>query len=535
MKRPKYKEYERRILEYLVTRTDSGQCIRLCLQQDCRIPKSSLTNVLDDMEKRGLVTRRRYFQNHELVVLTDLGRSAYEESIAKKLGYELPYAVKIYLKRRNPPVRNLFPIQQAFVGRGLLYASDNVCAFGYPGSGKTLLAEMAMVQTVSNGGKALYVTPYKALDWQKYQDFSQWFPKTLNTKVVITDGDNPVKSSEPKQAGIVVATYERIMGALRRKGTWLEDVKVVCADEITLLADEGRGPTIDLLLTLFARRNPRPRIITLSTIVGNALTISKWLDAQPLIENRSPPGIEIEEFVVFREKDVLTYLSRRGEKKTEKCETDEITHIVRNNLGLGMTTLIFVGPRDHAEIIATELKSLHTLDTELSSRVEEFLRDSLFEKTDLTHRVCELLRFGVAFHHAGLHRAVRRFIEKLLKEGRLKTIVATGTLSHGIDYRIDSVIIDYESIRSAHELPVCEYINMKGRAGRYGKSKVRKAPVYILCPRERAEDVISVSYCTEPNEPQRFNIVNVQLNPNVAFDAESLSRRVFTSSACGVC
>jgi len=141
----------------------------------------------------------------------------------------------------------------------------------------------------------------------------------------------------------------------------------------------------------------------------------------------------------------------------------------------------------------------------------------------------------VAFHHAGLHRAVRRFIEKLLKEGRLKTIVATGTLSHGIDYRIDSMIIDYESIRSAHELPVCEYINMKGRAGRYGKSKVRKAPVYILCPRERAEDVISVSYCTEPNEPQRFNIVNVQLSPNVAFDAESLSRRVFTSSACGVC
>ena len=50
-----------------------------------------------------------------------------------------------------------------------------------------------------------------------------------------------------------------------------------------------------------------------------------------------------------------------------------------------------------------------------------------------------------------------------------------------------------------------------------------------------AGDVTSVSYCTEPNEPQRFNIVNVQLSPNVTFDAESLSRRVFTSSACGVC
>lgn len=50
-----------------------------------------------------------------------------------------------------------------------------------------------------------------------------------------------------------------------------------------------------------------------------------------------------------------------------------------------------------------------------------------------------------------------------------------------------------------------------------------------------ARDVASVSYCTDPNEPQRFNIVNVQLEPNVAVDAESLSRLVFTSSACGVC
>ncbi len=50
-----------------------------------------------------------------------------------------------------------------------------------------------------------------------------------------------------------------------------------------------------------------------------------------------------------------------------------------------------------------------------------------------------------------------------------------------------------------------------------------------------ARDVTGVSYCTDPSEPQRFNIVNVQLSPSVSFDAESLSRRVFTSSACGVC
>jgi len=49
------------------------------------------------------------------------------------------------------------------------------------------------------------------------------------------------------------------------------------------------------------------------------------------------------------------------------------------------------------------------------------------------------------------------------------------------------------------------------------------------------DDVERVSYCTDPNEPQRFNIVNVRLKVGVKFDPSNLSRNVFTSSACGVC
>lgn len=49
------------------------------------------------------------------------------------------------------------------------------------------------------------------------------------------------------------------------------------------------------------------------------------------------------------------------------------------------------------------------------------------------------------------------------------------------------------------------------------------------------EDISSISYCTDVREPQKFNIVNVLLREDVVFDPESLSRHVFTSSACGVC
>ncbi len=44
-----------------------------------------------------------------------------------------------------------------------------------------------------------------------------------------------------------------------------------------------------------------------------------------------------------------------------------------------------------------------------------------------------------------------------------------------------------------------------------------------------------VAYCTDPDEAQQYNIVNVYLRTGAPFDAERLSRHVYTSSSCGIC
>lgn len=44
-----------------------------------------------------------------------------------------------------------------------------------------------------------------------------------------------------------------------------------------------------------------------------------------------------------------------------------------------------------------------------------------------------------------------------------------------------------------------------------------------------------LAYCTEEGEAQQYNVVNVFLKPQVAVDLERLSRRVYTTSSCGVC
>ena len=49
------------------------------------------------------------------------------------------------------------------------------------------------------------------------------------------------------------------------------------------------------------------------------------------------------------------------------------------------------------------------------------------------------------------------------------------------------------------------------------------------------QDVVDVSYCTDEDEEQRLNIVNVTLRPGLTFDASRLERNFYTTSSCGVC
>ncbi|MDG6987784.1 MAG: formate dehydrogenase accessory sulfurtransferase FdhD [Nitrososphaerota archaeon] len=52
---------------------------------------------------------------------------------------------------------------------------------------------------------------------------------------------------------------------------------------------------------------------------------------------------------------------------------------------------------------------------------------------------------------------------------------------------------------------------------------------------KRGDDIESIAYCTDPLEPQNYNIVNVTLSPGLTFDADRLSRKVYTTSSCGIC
>jgi helicase len=115
-------------------------------------------------------------------------------------------------------------------------------------SGKSLVAYLAIVHRLINeGGKALYVVPLKALAREKYEEL-QLFEK-LGLKVGISTGD--LDDSDPRLArfDIIVCTSEKADSLLRHRVTWMDKIKVLVIDEIHLIHDPSRGPTLEVIIS----------------------------------------------------------------------------------------------------------------------------------------------------------------------------------------------------------------------------------------------------------------------------------------------
>ncbi|HIT56182.1 TPA: hypothetical protein IAA92_07960, partial [Candidatus Galligastranaerophilus intestinigallinarum] len=109
---------------------------------------------------------------------------------------------------------------------------------------------------------------------------------------------------------------------------------------------------------------------------------------------------------------------------------------------------------------------------EIEKYIDEYLKDNmyLFNSPQL-----ELIKKGVAPHHAGLLPGLKNLIERLFQKGLIKVVFATETLAAGINMPARTTIISSISKRTddGHRLLTAnEFLQMSGRAGRRGMDEI---------------------------------------------------------------
>ena len=188
---------------------------------------------------------------------------------------DIPASVAEALKEKgfinlHPPQAEAIPI--ALEGHNLVVSVPTA-------SGKSIIGYIpALKKVLDERKKVLYIVPLKALASEKRDDLDMF--SHLGYKVAMSTGDLDSDDGGIKDADIIVATSEKADSMIRHGSRWIDSVGLVIADEIHMIHDPGRGPTLEVTLTKLMRRNPNIQIIALSATISNATDLAVWLDAK---------------------------------------------------------------------------------------------------------------------------------------------------------------------------------------------------------------------------------------------------------------
>ncbi len=373
----------------------------------------------------------------------------------------------------------LYPPQADAVREGLFSSGDSFVISAPTAAGKTLIAEMAALSVFLNKkGKIIYLVPLRALAREKFEDFTSKY-KAIGMKVVLSTGD--FDSDEPwhRQADLVICTNEKLDSLIRHRAPWLSQVGLIVADEVHLLGDGHRGPTLEVVLTRLRFVNPSLRTISLSATIPNAIEIAGWLGAR-LIQSVWRP-VPLREGVFFNGAVIFNDGSTNW---VEAASGLDALDLALETIGQGGQALIFVGTRKSAEAMAKKSEAhvsarLSALEAEKLEKLSKGIEGSQTEPTRLGKKLAGCVASGVAFHHAGIIYAQRKLVEDAFRENRIKLLASTTTLAMGLNLPSRRVIIRdwwrYEPGEGMQSIPAIEVKQMAGRAGRPGYDRFGEA------------------------------------------------------------
>jgi hypothetical protein len=397
--------------------------------------------------------------------------------------------------RKNAELE-LWPSQREAARRSTDVSDDLVVALP-TSAGKTRIAEIAALMCLAGGKRVLIVTPLRALSAQTERTFRQTF-SPLGFSVSSLYGASGLSAGDEdalRSMDIIIATPEKLDFALRNDATLIDDIGLVVLDEGHLIGPTEREIRYEILVQKLLRRTDAAtrRIVCLSAILpdGQQLEdLTAWIrndvEGDPVRSSWRPTRQRFGSLVWKGQSATLNYnledqgpflarfVERVPARKPDKIgyprETKDLTLFAAWKFAQqGKRTLIFSTQANWVEGYGKAAVRLHRIgylptlldDPASIQRALEVGEEWL----GATHPAVACLKLGVAVHHGRLPSPFLRELEALLGRGVLKVIVASPTLSQGLNLNAAVLLVPY-LVRAGQPISGEEFANVAGRAGR---------------------------------------------------------------------
>lgn len=359
--------------------------------------------------------------------------------------------------------------------------------------GKTVAADVAISQLLANDkkAKAILALPFVALANEKYTEYVQrFFPYSVRPFYMNVGGNDFHRGQ------IAVCTFEKAHSIINSalSGGYSDQIKLIIIDEVHMLGDESRGPVIEALIVKAMLMKNNPRIIGMTATINqnDAIRLSKWINGFPFICETRPS--QVKQFIKSKDGDLIRIsadekLIRFHKLKNVPGDQNHIIDPIRTLLSRSTDSSIIIFVNSRAQTLKTaSMISLKIYDNKLdlpvvpppSPEVAEARKKLLQDLTRVTgtldQTVASCIAKGIGVHHAGLMLEERRLIESAARKKTLFILVATTTLSAGVNiHSVSRVFITdiyrtgFSMITKRNEktlIPSSQFTQMIGRAGR---------------------------------------------------------------------
>jgi helicase len=363
---------------------------------------------------------------------------------------------------RYLPFRDLNPVQAQALPE--IFAHErNLLVVAPTGAGKTVIGMAAALRAlVQDRRKAAWLVPQRSLTEELDSELQAW--RGLGLRVERLSGEHAVDAGRIASADLWVATTEKFEALCRTSAfrDALAGVGCLVVDEIHLLGDRARGPTLETLLARVRDGGTMTRIVGLSATVSNAPEVAAWLRADVLRSAWRPTRLTWQLPAVPAHRDfAVTEAARIG-------LTAAITGLVTAD---GGSVLVFCGSKRNVRRTALVIAASRGADV---SRT----RPDDLERLD---QICREARIGL--HYAGWEH--RRAAERAFRQRDIDVLVATTTVAAGVNLPARATIVQDTQV-GLEPLDVATVQQMFGRAGRAGAGEDEGWAFLLVDENERA-------------------------------------------------